>query len=187
MRAADIDNERVRQLARAERDRGCDDASEGGRRIAWALGSAFQNGDGEAWPSLLGLAAQGAAYYMRSVLKENRLKVKRLGNVVTISGGYAVPQSVVQNGGTSTASTTDDEGSGSLYVQFDFMTWAEFHLVLEALRGRRGSLDATIVTFEEIAKLEGRYPGAHVGEAIQKAGLDLSSRHIDLDSLRAVV
>lgn len=185
--SVNIDNERVRQLARAERDGGCADASEGGRRIAWALGSAFQNGEAEAWGSLLGLAAQGAAYYMRSVLKENRIKVRRRGNVVTISGGYAVPQSVAQNGVSPSAAVAADRGDGNLYVQFDFMTWAEFHLVLDALRGRRGSLDATIVTFEEIAKLEAQYPRAHVGEAIQQAGLDLSSRHIDLDSLRKII
>jgi hypothetical protein len=186
---ADLDHERVRSLARSERDHGCREASEGGRRIAYALASRFQHGDETVWPSLLGLAAIGATSYMRSVLKENALRVRRNKQVVTISGSYALPESVVING-TSTVqieTESDDTSRRNLYVQFDFMSWAQFFMVLDLLRGRRGALDATVTTFDEIAKLEKQYPTLTVGEAITTAGLDLSSRYIDLDALQAVI
>lgn len=183
-----IDNEHVRKLARVETLRGCSSAPEIGQRVARAVGIEVENGEPNAWANLLGLAALGAAYYARSVLKENRLRVRRQGSVVTISGGYAVPSTVAENGRASdfVVDDTDESVARSEYVQFDLLTWAEFSLILVALRERREALDATIVTFEEIAKLEAVYPDVNVGQAISKAGLDLSSRNIDLDSLRLV-
>ena len=177
-----IDNEHVRSLARSEIRSGCSNAPEIGQRIARAIGREFQAGEPNSWENLLGLAALGAAYYGRSALKENRLTVHRRGSVATISGGYALPSTVVTNGHASEPNA-DVSTARAEYVQFDLLTWAELSIVLSELRDRRGALDATIVTFEEIAKLETTYPALRVGEAISRAGLDLHSRNIDLDSL----
>lgn len=184
MHTSGIDNEHVRSLAREAMLNGLTNAPEIGRRVATAIGSEFENGEPTAWANLIGLAALGASYYGRSVLKENKLRVKRRGSVTTISGGYALPSSVVSNGRTATASVDLDEPPAqSEYRQFDLLTWAEFSIILDELRGRRAALDATVITFEEVAKLEAMYPEYTVGEAIEAAGLDLSGRSIDLDSL----
>lgn len=187
----DIDHELIRQLARDERDAGCADAPEIGRRVARAVARAFQDGEDGAYENLVGLAAQGAAYYGRSVLKENKLKITRRGEVVTISGAYALPSGVVTNGITKSQepaeAPSDDSLTRTRYVQWGLLTWAEFHTVLDLLRDRRGAIDATVTTFEEVARLEDRYPSLSVGEAVEAAGLDLSGRRIDLDSLGLAV
>lgn len=178
-----IDNEHVRQLARKSVQAGVTNAPEIGRTVASELAAEFQGGDPNAWANLVGLAALGAAYYGRSVLKENRLKVRRRGKVTTISGGYALPTGVAMSAPSAAIADEDAELAESTYVQFEMLTWASFHAVLQQLQGRRDALDGTIVTFEEISKLEDLYPDCLVGEAIARAGLDLTGREIDLDSL----
>lgn len=187
----DIDHELIRRIAREERDNGCADAPEIGRRIARCVAQAFKDGEDGAYENLVGLAALGSAYYGRSVLKENKLKITRRGEVITISGAYALPTGVVTNGVDKAQAATEDQTSEApartRYVQWGLLTWAEFHTVLELLRDRRGAIDATVTTFEEVAKLERVYPSMTVGEAIQCAGLDLTGRAIDLDSLGLAV
>lgn len=191
-RAADVDHEYVRRLCAAERDAGCSEAPEIGRRVANEIarrvrGNEDQAGDEEGWPTLIGLCGRGAAEIAKSVLKENALRITRRGQTVSISGAYAIPGTVMEAPAEDGARDAEAPPARSTYVQFDFMTWPVFFMVRDELRGRRGSLDAVLTTFDEIAKLEASYPDSMVGEAMERAGFDLVSRRIDLDALDAAV
>jgi len=208
-RVIDVDAEKIRALAVKARDGdpwavppvpATDEAPEIGRRIAAALATEMQDATvGEdvraaARCNLVGLAAQGGAYFGRKLLREGKIKIARRGDVFIVNGGYAIPTVIAQNG-TPQDGDEDDEGAESepdawipppsVYVQFDLMTWAQFHALYAALNRRYVGLGAVLTAFDEIAKLEGLYPRLTVGEAMDAAGLDRDTMipFIDLDDV----
>jgi hypothetical protein len=198
-RTADMDHERIRQLAIEERDAGCREAPEIGRRVAAALSDAFKDAkatDGErqsAYINLVGLAALGARDVAARVLKEIRITVTRQGSVQRVQAGGFLPESVVTNG-EAVVSLADDVSSASptvtarkrkLHVQFDFMSWEMFHVLQSQIDKLEAGVASTRITFGEIGKLESIYPDRTVGDAMRAAGLDPDTLEINLDIVQS--
>jgi hypothetical protein len=204
----DVDGDKIRALAVAARDgdpagtpplAATQEAPEIGRRIAAALDAEMHNGKlGDdvrraARLNLVGLAAHGGAAYGRALLREGKIRVSRRGDVFLVSSGYAIPAVIASNGeAEAEVAATDAEGEAAddehaappaVYVQFDLMTWAQFHALYAALNRRYVGLGAVLTAFDEIAKLEALYPTLTVGAAMDAAGLDRDTMipFIDLD------
>lgn len=210
-RVTDVDSGEIRKLAIAARDgdpnatppvEATHEAPEIGRRIALALSLAMDNGKGTdadratARANLIGLAGHGGAAYGKLVLREGKIKISRRGDVFTVNSGYAIPSVIAANGSSELEATADAElltGQGSaahvlpsaVYVQFDLMTWAQFHALYASLNRRFVGLGAVLTAFDEIAKLEPLYPRMTVGEALDAAGLDRDTLipTVDLDDV----
>lgn len=208
-RVTDVDAVKIRKLAIAARDGDAkkeppvlptQEAPEIGRRIAAALKREMQNAAfaedvrQAALVNLVGLAGHGGAIYGRALLREGKIRISRSGDVFLVSSGYAIPSVIASNGASavivtgvaSDAAEVDEDAHAqppAVYVQFDLMTWAQFHALYAALNKRYVGLGSVLTAFDEIAKLESLYPDLTVGGAMDAAGLDRDTMipFIDLD------
>ena len=169
-----------------------DDAMEIARRVITALD--FQRADPKsddvsrnaAYSNIRALAVTGAGAVARRVLRSTApFRIKRHGQVTTITGIFSVPSHLIANSAGAAVVDSDQPESEvsrrTQYIQPDFATWELIEWIRDNLAARRDGLGVTVAMFDEILALHKVYPECTPREAMLKAGLDPTTMEIDLD------